>query len=163
MGYYVSEYYWGNGIGTSAVKQTCNYVFENTDIIRIFAEPFAHNAASCRILEKSGFEYEGTLRNNAVKNGVVLAHRRAAFDHDVSVDSCTFTDLNARSGNGIRPDFYVVIQFRLSAYQCGSVYLAHAFTARRRESLFHCDFHGRYFGLGDDFAIHRSDSLHAPK
>jgi RimJ/RimL family protein N-acetyltransferase len=72
MGYYVSEPYWGRGIGTSAVKQTCDYIFENTDIIRIFAEPFAHNTASCRILEKSGFEYEGTLRKNAVKNGVVL-------------------------------------------------------------------------------------------
>lgn len=72
LGYYVSEQYWGNGIGTSAVKQICEYVFSNSDIIRIFAEPFADNAASCRILEKSGFEYEGTLRKNAVKNGMVL-------------------------------------------------------------------------------------------
>jgi Acetyltransferases, including N-acetylases of ribosomal proteins len=72
MGYYVSERYWGKGIGTSAVKQVCDYIFENTDIIRIFAEPFANNFASCHILEKSGFEYEGTLRKNAVKNGVVL-------------------------------------------------------------------------------------------
>lgn len=72
MGYYVSERYWGNGIGTCAVKQICEYVFANSDIIRIFAEPFAYNTASCRILEKSGFEYEGTLRKNAVKNGVVL-------------------------------------------------------------------------------------------
>lgn len=61
-----------------------------------------------------------------LKNGVVLTHRRAAFDHDVSVDFCTSTDLNARSDNGIRPDFYVAIQFRLRAYLRGSVYLAHA-------------------------------------
>ncbi len=72
MGYYISESYWGKGIGTSAVKQVCKYIFKNTDIIRIFAEPFAFNAASCRILEKSGFEYEGTLRSNAVKNGAVV-------------------------------------------------------------------------------------------
>jgi len=72
MGYYVAESYWGQGIGTSAVKQICKYIFENTDIIRIFAEPFAYNLGSCRILEKSGFVYEGTLRKNAVKNGVVL-------------------------------------------------------------------------------------------
>lgn len=72
LGYYVSEPYWGKGIGTSAVKQICKYIFENTDILRIFAEPFSYNAASCRILEKSGFEYEGTLRKNAVRNGVVL-------------------------------------------------------------------------------------------
>ena len=28
--------------------------------------------ASCRVLEKAGFQYEGTLRSNAVKNGNVL-------------------------------------------------------------------------------------------
>jgi RimJ/RimL family protein N-acetyltransferase len=72
MGYYVAEPYWGQGIVTSAVKQVCNYIFENTDIIRIFAEPFAHNIGSCRVLEKSDFVYEGTLRKNAVKNGIVL-------------------------------------------------------------------------------------------
>ena len=27
-------------------------------------------AASCRVLEKAGFQYEGTLRGNAVKNAV---------------------------------------------------------------------------------------------
>lgn len=72
MGYYIAEPYWGQGIGTSAVRQVCKYIFDNTDIIRIFAEPFAYNLGSCRILEKSGFVYEGTLRKNAVKNGVVL-------------------------------------------------------------------------------------------
>lgn len=72
MGYYIGEPYWGRGFGTSAVKQACRYVFEHTDIIRIFAEPFARNAASCRVLEKAGFQLEGILRSNAVKNGVVL-------------------------------------------------------------------------------------------
>ena len=72
MGYYIGEPYWGKGYGTSAVRQVCEYVFRNTDIIRIFAEPFAYNTASCRILEKAGFEFEGTLRSNAVKNGKII-------------------------------------------------------------------------------------------
>ena len=72
MGYYIGEPYWGRGLGTGAVRQACQYVFARTDIIRIFAEPFAHNAASCRVLEKAGFQLEGTLRANAVKNGSVL-------------------------------------------------------------------------------------------
>lgn len=72
LGYYVAEPYWGKGIATAVVKQACTYVFENTDILRIFAEPFAHNAASCRVLEKAGFTPEGVLRKNAVKNGEVL-------------------------------------------------------------------------------------------
>lgn len=72
IGYYIGEPYWGNGYMTSAIKQVCEYVFENTDIIRIFAEPFAHNKASCRALEKAGFQYEGTLRSNAVKCGDIV-------------------------------------------------------------------------------------------
>ena len=72
LGYYVAEEYWGRGIMTEAVKQICVYVFCKSNILRIYAEPFAYNAASCRVLEKAGFQYEGTLRNNAVKNGKVI-------------------------------------------------------------------------------------------
>lgn len=72
LGYYIAEEYWGKGIMTEAVKQICEYVFDKSDIIRIYAEPFAYNIASCRVLEKAGFQYEGTLRNNAVKNGKVI-------------------------------------------------------------------------------------------
>ena len=78
MGYYIGEPYWGKGYTTSAVEQVCQYVFENTDILRIFAEPFAYNTASCRVLEKAGFQFEGTLRSNAVKNGKVLDMRMYA-------------------------------------------------------------------------------------
>ena len=72
LGYYLDENFWGKGIMTEAVKQVCAYIFSDTDIIRIFAEPFSYNKASCRVLEKAGFTLEGTLRCNAVKNGIVL-------------------------------------------------------------------------------------------
>ena len=72
LGYYIAEPYWGNGFCTEAVRQACSYVFAHSDIVRIFAEPFAYNIASCRVLEKSGFQLEGTLHSNAVKNGKVL-------------------------------------------------------------------------------------------
>ena len=72
MGYYIGEPYWGNGYTSSAIKQVCQYVFEHSDMIRIFAEPFAHNIASCRALEKAGFQYEGTLKCNAVKCGRIV-------------------------------------------------------------------------------------------
>lgn len=72
LGYYIAEEYWGKGIMTDAVKQVCDYVFSNSDMIRIYAEPFAYNIASCRVLEKAGFQYEGTLHCNAVKNGKVI-------------------------------------------------------------------------------------------
>lgn len=72
MGYYVAEPFWGKGVCTFAARDACDYVFRNTDILRIFADPFAYNAASCRVLEKAGFQFEGVLRKNAVKNGKVL-------------------------------------------------------------------------------------------
>lgn len=82
MGYYIGEPYWGKGLATSAVKQTCRFIFERTDILRIFAEPFAHNLASCRVLEKAGFQLEGVLRSNAVKNGAVLDMKLYALLND---------------------------------------------------------------------------------
>lgn len=71
LGYYIGEPYWGQGYGTSAVIQICELIFKTTDIIRIFAEPFSRNLASCHILEKAGFKLEGILRKNAIKNGQV--------------------------------------------------------------------------------------------
>ena len=71
LGYYISEEYWNKGVATQAVNLLCEYVFNNSDIVRIFAEPFADNAASCRVLEKAGFRFEGTLRRNAIKCGEI--------------------------------------------------------------------------------------------
>lgn len=82
MGYYIAEPYWGQGIMTAAVRQMCVLIFNTTDIIRIFAEPFAFNTASCCVLEKSGFALEGTLRQNAVKNGQVIDMKMYALLKD---------------------------------------------------------------------------------
>jgi len=72
LGYYIAEPYWGKGIAAEAIRQICAYVFNCTDIVRIFAQPYANNAASIRVLQKAGFRAEGILRSNAVKNGQIL-------------------------------------------------------------------------------------------
>ena len=72
LGYYLAEEYWGRGIMTDAIRQLCSILFETTDILRIYAEPFAYNTGSRRALEKAGFRLEGVMKNNAVKNGKVL-------------------------------------------------------------------------------------------
>jgi len=72
VGYYIGEEHWGKGIMTEAIKKACAYIFEKTDIVRIFAEPYSTNAASCRALEKAGFTYEGLLRSNAIKNDKIV-------------------------------------------------------------------------------------------
>lgn len=84
LGYYVAEEYWGRGVMTTAVKLVCRHVFENSDIIRIFAEPFARNAASCRVLEKCGFQLEGVLRSNAVKCGEITDMKMYSLIKEVS-------------------------------------------------------------------------------
>lgn len=87
MGYYIGEPYWGCGLGTSAVTQVCKYIFDNTDIIRIFAEPFAYNTGSCRVLEKAGFQFEGLLRSNAVKYGKVIDMRLYSLIKSVTLEN----------------------------------------------------------------------------
>lgn len=72
VGYYLAEEYWGKGIMTEAVRLLCSEVFAKTDIIRIYAEPFAYNTGSRRVLEKAGFQFEGIMKCNAVKNGQIL-------------------------------------------------------------------------------------------
>lgn len=71
LGYWLAEEYWGQGVMTAAVDQICREAFRHWDIVRIHAEPFAHNAASRRVLEKAGFALEGILRKSVVKNGQI--------------------------------------------------------------------------------------------
>ena len=72
MGYWLGEPFWGRGLTTRAVLATSGWAFEHYKLTRIFAMTFSHNVASMRVLEKAGFEREGTLRRSAVKNGVIL-------------------------------------------------------------------------------------------
>lgn len=48
--------------------------FAAFDIVRIYAEPFAHNAGSRRVLEKAGFTCEGMMRNGVYKNGQIHSY-----------------------------------------------------------------------------------------
>ena len=69
LGYWLAEPYWGKGIMTSAVKKLCAEAFERYDIVRIYAEPYADNKGSRRVLEKAGFELEGVLKDSVFKRG----------------------------------------------------------------------------------------------
>lgn len=74
LGYWLAEEHWGRGVMTEAVRQICREAFERFDILRIFAEPFADNRGSRRVLEKAGFTCEGTMRNGVFKNGRVHSY-----------------------------------------------------------------------------------------
>lgn len=70
LGYWLSEENWGKGYITQAIELMKNYVFNNFSINRIFAKPFGSNIASQRVLEKSGFVLEATLKTTIYKSGV---------------------------------------------------------------------------------------------
>jgi ribosomal-protein-alanine N-acetyltransferase len=72
LGYWLSQDFWGHGIASEAVPAFSNYCLKNFSLHRIYAEPYANNAASARVLEKAGFVLEGRLKNNVFKDGQVL-------------------------------------------------------------------------------------------
>lgn len=72
LGYWLGEPFWSRGIMTEAVTAFTHWAFRAFDLQRIFAEPFADNIASARVLQKAGFVCEGRLRANVFKDGKVL-------------------------------------------------------------------------------------------
>ena len=67
LGYWLGQAFWGRGVMTEAVRQLCREGFSRFAIARIYAEPFARNTGSRRVLEKNGFSLEGTLRQGVYK------------------------------------------------------------------------------------------------
>ena len=72
VGYWLGESFWGRGIMSEAVAAFTDFCFNNFPLRRVYAEPFANNPASVRVLEKAGFVFEGRLKNNVIKNGELL-------------------------------------------------------------------------------------------
>ena len=72
LGYWLGESYWSRGIMSEAVEEFTRWAFEAFDLDRIYAEPFANNLASARVLEKAGFVCEGRLRASVFKDSKLL-------------------------------------------------------------------------------------------
>jgi|GEM_PF-3751173 len=53
------------------IRRMTQYMFDNFDINRVYAQPFAMNTASRKALEKAGFRLEAVLKSNIIKNGIV--------------------------------------------------------------------------------------------
>jgi [ribosomal protein S5]-alanine N-acetyltransferase len=71
IGYWLGRAFWGRGLATAAVRGFTAYAVGRYALTRVYALPFADNAASVRVLEKAGYRCEGRLRRAAVKDGVV--------------------------------------------------------------------------------------------
>jgi ribosomal-protein-alanine N-acetyltransferase len=79
VGYWLGRTDWGKGIVSEALSAFTTYAFSRFELSRLYAVPFVGNGASMRVLEKAGFQYEGTLRQSAIKEGKVLDQALYAF------------------------------------------------------------------------------------
>ncbi len=73
VGYWLGHDYWGRGVATIAVGLLTRHAFAiHPELRRLWAVPYATNAASARVLEKAGYRREAVLRQSAIKDGQVL-------------------------------------------------------------------------------------------
>lgn len=69
LGYWLAEPYWGRGLIAEAAQALMRYCFAEFEVQRIQARVIEGNAASIRVLEKIGFQFEGTLRSYILRRG----------------------------------------------------------------------------------------------
>ena len=79
IGYWLGEPFWGRGIGTEALVAVTGHAIQTHHLTRVYALPYARNAASCRVLEKAGFVLEARLRRSAIKDGEIIDQMQYAF------------------------------------------------------------------------------------
>ena len=72
IGYWLGEAHWGRGLATAAVREFTEFAFAQFELCRIYANVFAWNTGSVRVLEKAGYQFEGRMRSAAVKDGQVV-------------------------------------------------------------------------------------------
>jgi ribosomal-protein-alanine N-acetyltransferase len=69
VGYWLGQDHWRRGIVTDALRLLTTHLFEEVQLLRLFALPMAGNDGSIRVLEKAGYEREGLMRASCVKYG----------------------------------------------------------------------------------------------
>ncbi|MEU7819797.1 GNAT family N-acetyltransferase [Catellatospora sp. NPDC049133] len=62
LGYALRPEYRGRGFATAAARLLSDWAMEHADVVRVVAGTFPYNEASRRVLERAGFELEGTLK-----------------------------------------------------------------------------------------------------
>ncbi len=82
LGYWVGAPYAGQGYMTSAVRAVIPFVFDSLRLHRLEASCLPNNAASIRLLERTGFVREGLARRYLKINGMWQDHVTFALLED---------------------------------------------------------------------------------
>ncbi len=75
IGYFIDRENNGRGLGTEAVTAAIRFAFEEAQLHRLQAGVMPRNVASIRVLEKSGFRFEGMAARYLNINGVWEDHK----------------------------------------------------------------------------------------
>jgi RimJ/RimL family protein N-acetyltransferase len=71
FGYYFFAETWGQGIATEAVRAVSHHLLAN-GVKKLVATVTAGNVASTRVLQKAGFQFTRTIKDNDTVNGIVV-------------------------------------------------------------------------------------------
>lgn len=69
IGYWLGRDHRGHGYATEAVLALCDVAFRRLRVHRVTAVVFEGNEASRRVVERAGFQFEGTSREATLKDG----------------------------------------------------------------------------------------------
>lgn len=87
VGFWLLPTFWNKGLAAEALKSVIAYWKEEKSLHRLEAFVEEGNKASCKLLEKSGFLYEGTMRDCEIKNGAYISLRIYALILTAEMDS----------------------------------------------------------------------------
>jgi len=79
VGYQLGKLWWGNGYAAEALQAVIKYAFEVVGLNRLWASYDSRNVNSGKVLQKAKMLYEGTLRQNKVRNGELADSVRYAI------------------------------------------------------------------------------------
>jgi len=82
IGYWIGEAHWGRGIGGEAVRLVCPLAYRKMSLDRLRAVVRSSNAASLRILERSGFSVESRMRRSDRRPGSAVVEMVYTRDRD---------------------------------------------------------------------------------
>jgi len=67
VGYWLGRPFWGKGIASKAVVKITKWAWQETELIRLYANVYQPNSASMRVLEKSNYQLESIAKQAILK------------------------------------------------------------------------------------------------
>lgn len=87
VGYRIAPWMWNTGICTEAMKSVVDFIFSETNLDRLQGNADVRNIGSNKVLQKSGFQLEGTIRHGKMVSQYCDYNIWGMIRDDISVNS----------------------------------------------------------------------------